>query len=192
MFDDIKVNIGFFKYQKYNGKIFDYPIAEIIDKKHHGIIYFSKIRIDFIEFNYNRNEINYYLEPIEIKYTDLYDNKTQLIWRRVKKRIENIYLYKKAILSWMDKENIDYYSVIDYGPLSLISREKTHILNFEDTKNYVETSDLNKNAKEFISSHNSKDEINERIKLIKKLLPKNKNQITKSIMEGIRKFKTQN
>ncbi|MEM3369932.1 MAG: hypothetical protein QXE90_03740 [Candidatus Micrarchaeia archaeon] len=196
MFDDIyKKNIGFAKYYAYINKIFDLPIAEIIDKKHHGIIYFSKIRIESINFNFNSNETYYYLDPIEIKYTDLYEDKTKLIWKRIRKTNQDIYLYKKAIFNWLNKERVDLFSIIDYGPLSVISKEQSHVVSFDDAKNYIETSNVeNKKAREYIFEHDFKNEINERLRLIRKILPKNKEQIKKSIIDEAKrkKFRSQN
>ncbi len=196
MFDDIsKKDIGFAKYYAYINRIFDLPIAEIIDKKHHGIIYFSKIRVESINFNFNNNETYYYLDPIEIKYTDLYEDKTKLIWKRIRKTNQDIYLYKKAVFDWLDKERVDLFSIIDYGPLSLISKEQNHVISFDDAKNYIETSNAeNKNARDYIFEHGSKDEMSERLRLIRKMLPKNKDQIKKSIIEETKKkkFRSQN
>ncbi|MCX8202621.1 MAG: hypothetical protein N3G74_02355 [Candidatus Micrarchaeota archaeon] len=189
MFDNIKTNVGFDAYWKYISVKFDLPIAEIIDKRHHGVLYFSKISATVMEIDYKNKEISYLLEPEEIMYTDLYEDKSWLVWKRRKKSQENIYECKGAIMRWMDRERVDFYSVIDYGPLSIIYKEKSQILKFEELKMYIDTSDKVVKRSNHMLKYDDLKDLNKRVRIIRKMLPKNKKEAIKGIYRQIKKIK---
>ncbi|MCS7109724.1 MAG: hypothetical protein NZ903_02935, partial [Candidatus Micrarchaeota archaeon] len=57
MFDDFRIDHPIYKHYNHFDSSFDLPIGEIENKKYRGIIYFSKIGINILEFNYKENKV---------------------------------------------------------------------------------------------------------------------------------------
>jgi hypothetical protein len=51
---------------------------------------------------------------------------------------------KEKIFKWFERENIELFSIVDYGPFSAIKNKKPHILNEEEIKIYLQSDDENK------------------------------------------------
>jgi len=196
MLDDLNTDRNeFARLYSFLGRVFDLPIAEITDANHNGIIYFSKIYPEKFIMNFERNEIEYILEPVEIRYTELSLERDRVIWRRRKKDFDNIFRYKKAILRWFDREDISYPNVFDYGPLSLIMKKIPPDLSiFELEANLgVEKTKRNDINVEFIKNY-EENEMKKKIRKMKKLsLSKIKKHKFSFLKEKIRnKFMNQN
>jgi len=134
-------------YFSWLGMTFDLPIAEIIDEKHHGVLFFSKIKLETIHFIYGLNQTNFILDPIEISYYDyIMDNKKKVWHERYFKLLKNkvdttdsflkrIHM-RNAVFKWMDRERIDLFSIIDLGPFVSIRNDGGHVLNEEEIRMY--------------------------------------------------------
>ena len=134
-------------YFSWLGMTFDLPIAEIIDEKHHGVLFFSKIKLESIHFIYGLNQTNFILDPIEISYYDyIMDNKKKVWHERYFKLLKNkvdttdsflkrIHM-RNAVFKWMDRERIDLFSIIDLGPFVSIRNDGGHVLNEEEIRMY--------------------------------------------------------
>jgi hypothetical protein len=145
------------KYFSWLGMIFDLPIAEIIDKRHHGMLFFSKIKLEAIHFIYGLNQTDFILDPIEITYYDyIMDNKKKVWHERYFKLLKNkvdttdsflkrIHM-RNAVFTWMDRERIDLFSIIDLGPFIAIRNDNAHVLNEEELRMYSQS--INDDKKE--------------------------------------------
>ena len=137
-------------YFSWLGMTFDLPIAEIIDEKHHGVLFFSKIKLETIHFIYGLNQTNFILDPIEISYYDyIMDNKKKVWHERYFKLLKNkvdttdsflkrIHM-RNAVFKWMDRERIDLFSIIDLGPFVSIRNDGDHVLNEEEIRMYSQS-----------------------------------------------------
>jgi len=137
-------------YFSWLGMTFDLPIAEIIDEKHHGVLFFSKIKLETIHFIYGLNQTNFILDPIEISYYDyIMDNKKKVWHERyfklLKDKVDTTDSFLKrihmrnAVFKWMDRERIDLFSIIDLGPFVSIRNDGDHVLNEEEIRMYSQS-----------------------------------------------------
>jgi len=156
------------------GKIFDLPIAEIIDKKHHGILFFSKIKLEMILFLYGLKKTSFMLDPVEITYYDYFLDIKKKIWheryfKALKKKVDTTdYFLKRvhmrnAIFRWMDKERIDFFSVIDFDPFLAIRHDRGHELNEEEFLLFSQTMD---DRKKKLKEINEKNDTKEKKKIL--------------------------
>lgn len=184
MYDDIKSDIGFNKYYSYLNKIFDLPFAEVIKNNLAGVLFFSKIIAESIEFNYSENTIKYRLLPLEIRFADLYRNTEVTVWRRKKNKEITVYQYKEALVDWLNNNKIEPVNIIDYGPLHEIMNERILFMNYANTVMYLETSEIAK--RRFMKPKDQNEEI-KKLKMIRRMLPKKKSR--SSIIKEVKRNK---
>ena len=144
-------------YLSWLGMTFDLPIAEIIDERHHGVLFFSKIKLETIHFIYGLNQTDFILDPIEITYYDYIMDKKKKVWHEryfklLKNKVDTTDSFLKrihmrnAVFKWMNSERIDLFSIINLGPFVAIRNDKGHVLNEEEIRMYSQS--INDDKKE--------------------------------------------
>ena len=186
------------KYFDLTGRIFDLPIAEIIDKRHDGILFFSKIRVENVYFIPTQNSLDFILNPLQIRYYNRNDGRQKVIWdveqfKETEKNgiditdkdLQNIHM-RAMVFKWLDKERIDDSSIIDFGPFIAIKEATSHVLNKDEIDEYViKMDELEKNnIKKIIRRMDEydKEEFAKKIRALRKFLPK-------SNLESIKSYK---
>lgn len=191
MYDDYKFEKrGLLKYFDLAGTVFDLPIAEIIDKRHDGILFFSKISVNTVIFTLKENNIDVILDPLQISFLDRQTGKQKFVWsvKQFKKTekhgidindkdLQNIHM-RAIVYKWMDKERIEPFEIIDLGPFVSIKNADSIIFD----KNYIDeyiikmieidkkNRDIRKRAK---LMEMDKKEASKKLKILRKMLPRN-------------------
>ncbi len=125
----------FEKSYNFLGRSFDMPIAEVIYKEHHGMFFFSKINVKMLYFSWIETE--FILNPVEIVYIDLTNNKMTEIWRKKKNETNELQDMKSAIQKWIKFNRIPSNSIVDYGPYSQIYSLTEFIMSKEELNSYL-------------------------------------------------------